>query len=107
MTSHAAIATALRAQAQALLVTADAIESDAPAEADPIVDVVTHADAMPRRTVLCACRAGALRATKRGRRWLARRSDVDAWLTATAQPDAANDAETSPGAYLRRWAGGR
>jgi excisionase family DNA binding protein len=35
---------------------------------------------LPRRTVYKACRRGDLAAVKRGRRWLATRSAVDAWV---------------------------
>ncbi len=35
---------------------------------------------LPRRTVYAACRRGDLAAVKRGRRWLATRAAIDAWL---------------------------
>jgi hypothetical protein len=103
MTSRTAIAAAMRTQAQALLALADAIETDAPAEQDPIVDVVEHARAVPRRSVLSACRAGAIDgASKKGKHWLARKSEVDRWLQTSTRIEAANDGDTSPAAYLRQ-----
>jgi excisionase family DNA binding protein len=35
---------------------------------------------LPRRSVYAACRRGDLTAVKRGRRWLATRAAIDAWL---------------------------
>jgi hypothetical protein len=56
---------------------------------------------LPRKTVLRACRAGELRASKRGRRWLCTRADADAYLaSATPKPTHANDAEADVRARL-------
>jgi hypothetical protein len=55
-------------------------------ETDPLVDVVKVVP-RSRRSVLRACRAGAIAGvTKTGRTWVARRSDVDAWLAAQRRP---------------------
>lgn len=46
---------------------------------DALVDVLEHVHA-PKRTVMRACRTGAIDgATKIGRRWLAPKVSVDAW----------------------------
>jgi excisionase family DNA binding protein len=44
-----------------------------------LVDV-TKVVSLPRRTLHRACRRGDLAAVKRGRRWLATRAAIDAWL---------------------------
>ena len=94
-----AIAAALRAQAQTLLVTADAIEATAtaPVDSDRWVDVCQHSP-LPKRATLAAARTGAIEgAAKQGRKWVARASAVDAWLTRqTSEPSEAPTA-------LARW----
>jgi excisionase family DNA binding protein len=49
------------------------------ASAAKLVDVAAVVP-LPRRTIYAACRRGDLVAVKRGRRWLAARTAVDAWL---------------------------
>jgi hypothetical protein len=59
------------------------LELGAPAQGDDaqLVDVAGVLPPKDRRHVYRACRTGAIaNAAKLGRRWLARRSDVDAWL---------------------------
>lgn len=66
--------------ASALRLLADALErGESDSNADGWVDLRTVP--LPRRTLYSAARSGALRATKLGRRWLARKSDVDRWVS--------------------------
>lgn len=51
-----------------------------PPSADELVDVLAYVPG-PRRPTMRACRDGAIEGASRvGRRWLARRTAVDAWL---------------------------
>lgn len=91
-----AIGEALRAQAAALLAVADALESaDRDTEPDPWVGVVSYVKgAVPARVANAACACGQVtNATKRGKRWIARRSDVDAWLSSAGQSEPRTDAQ--------------
>jgi hypothetical protein len=96
------LAELLRAQAAVLFQLAAALSDDTPETDDPIVRVVAHVgDAVPRRVVNAACAAGQVEgAAKRGKSWLARRSAVDGWLSASVQPT--NDAD----ALAMSWARG-
>jgi hypothetical protein len=74
---HARLADAARKRAQLTTAAGDWIRVDAL----PI----------PRRSALAACRAGDLRAVKRGRVWLTTRADADAFLARQPPASAAND----------------
>lgn len=91
-----AIAEALRAQAKALLAVADALESShRDSTPDPWVGVVQYVKgAVPARVVNAACACGQVpNAAKRGKRWIARRSDVDSWLASSGQTEPQTDAQ--------------
>jgi excisionase family DNA binding protein len=70
----------------------------APETPDRHVDACAYLkDALPKRRVLGAARSGEFPATKVGRRWICRASDLDAWLSKqTAEPSEAPTA-------LARW----
>lgn len=55
-----------------------------PAQAVEFID--QHTCGFDRRTYVRAARAGEFPASKVGRRWIAKRSDVSAWLEARRQP---------------------
>lgn len=89
------VATALRAQAAALLALADALDKpDRDTDPDPWVRVVQHVNgAVPARVVNGACAAGQVKgAVKKGKAWIARRSDVDSWLSSSGQVKSTSDA---------------
>lgn len=67
-----ALATALMPYLRELLVEA--------ASGEQLVVDVAKVVPLPKRAIHRACRLGELSAVKRGRRWLATRSAVDAWL---------------------------
>lgn len=80
-------------------------------DSDELVDVLAHVPG-PRRATMRACRDGAIVGASRvGRRWLARRAAVDAWLRTLGPrlvPAADDDDEAALGELAARIArGGR
>lgn len=72
------------------------------ADADPIVDVAKEVP-LPRALVYRAARAGEIAgAAKKGRRWLAARSAVRAWLTADRDDKPKNATDLRESLGLRR-----
>jgi hypothetical protein len=87
---------ALRAQAASLLALAEALEHpQGDSVPDPWVGAVAYLDgAVPSRVVNAACACGQVYgATKRGKRWVARRSAIDQWISEAGHREPTTDAE--------------
>lgn len=108
LSQHAA---SLRAQAQALLVQAAALEAlgtgEPDANDDPFVRVTDRTrGVLPARVVNSACAAGQIKtAAKPGKSWIARRSAIDSWL-ASERTSPANDSDSLAASWEARSAGG-